>query len=94
MVPSLWNNNPPTRNRNRAIIFISSLDPDVVSASAFQGSILGHWEIENCLHGQKDKEYGEDEHVCASPWGEAWTVLTNMAVSLTNLLQKGGANTA
>ena len=69
--------------------YISSLDPDVVSASEFQGYILGHWEIENCLHGQKDKEYGEDTHVCGSSWGEAWTVLTNIAVSLTNLLQKG-----
>ena len=74
--------------------YISSLDPDVVSASAFQGYILGHWEIENCLHLQKDKEYGEDRHVCGSScrlasWGEAWTVLTNIAVSLTNLLHKG-----
>ena len=24
------------------------------------------WEIENCLHLQKDKEYGEDRHVCGS----------------------------
>ena len=69
--------------------YMSSLDPDVVSAPEFQGTILGHWEIENCLHGQKDKEYGEDKHVCGSSWGEAWAVLTNMAVSLTNLLQKG-----
>ena len=61
----------------------------MVSASEFQGYILGHCEIENCLHGQKDKEYGADMHVCGSSWGEAWTVLTNMAVSLTNLLQKG-----
>ena len=72
---------------------MSSLDPDVVSASELQGSILGHWEIENCLHLQKDKEYGEDTHVFGSScrlasWGEAWTVLTNMAVSLTNLLKK------
>jgi predicted transposase YbfD/YdcC len=68
--------------------YISSLDPDVVSASEFQGYILGHWEIENCLHGQKDKEYGEDKHVCGSSWGEAWAVLTNIAVSLTNLLHR------
>jgi predicted transposase YbfD/YdcC len=36
--------------------FISSLDPDEVSASEFQGHILRHWEVENCLHGVKDKE--------------------------------------
>jgi predicted transposase YbfD/YdcC len=69
--------------------YITSLDPDEVSASELQGYILGHWEIENCLHGQKDKEYDEDKHVCGSSWGEAWTVLTNIAVSLTNLLHKG-----
>ena len=37
--------------------FISSLDPDKVSAKDFQASSLGHWEVENCLHGVKDKEY-------------------------------------
>ena len=70
--------------------YISSLDPDLVSASEFQEYILGHWEIENCLHGVKDKEYGEDKHVLGrKSWGEVWTVLTNIAVSLTNLLQQG-----
>ena len=70
--------------------FISSLDPDKVSAKEFQAYILGHWEVENCLHGVKDKEYAEDKHVLGrNSWGEAWTVLTNMAVSLTNLLHQG-----
>jgi predicted transposase YbfD/YdcC len=59
--------------------FISSLDPDEVSAERFQELILCHWEIENCLHGVKDKEYDEDKHVVRSGWGEAWTILTNMA---------------
>ena len=68
--------------------YISSLDPEEVSASEFQEYILGHWVVENCLHGVKDKEYDEDKHVCGSDWGEAWTVLTNMAVSLTNLLRQ------
>jgi hypothetical protein len=71
--------------------YISSLDPDKVSAQEYQAYILGHWEIEHCLHGTKDKEYGEDKHVLGrgSAWGEAWTVLTNIAVSLTNLLHRG-----
>ena len=70
--------------------FISSLDPDKVSAKEFQAHILGHWEVENCLHGVKDKEYAEDKHVLGrNSWGEAWTVLTNIAVSLTNLLHQG-----
>jgi predicted transposase YbfD/YdcC len=70
------------------VYYISSLDPDEVSASQFQNFILHHWEIENCLHDQKDKEYAEDNHVCGVSWGEAWTVLTNIAVSVTNLLHR------
>jgi predicted transposase YbfD/YdcC len=70
--------------------FISSLDPDKVSAKELQNYIQGHWDIENCLHGQKDKEYDEDKHVLGrNSWGEVWTVLTNIAVSLTNLFHKG-----
>ena len=63
---------------------------DTVSAKKFQASILGHWDVENCLHGVKDKEYDEDKHVVKrNGWGEAWTVLTNIAVSVTNLLHQG-----
>jgi predicted transposase YbfD/YdcC len=69
--------------------YISSLDPDVVSAKEFQGYILGHWEIENCLHGQKDKESGEDKHVCRSDWGKTWSTLTSMALSLAQLFKRG-----
>ena len=69
--------------------YVSSLDPTEVSASEFQDLILGHWEVENCLHLQKDKYYDEDKHVSVSGWGEAWTILTSMVVSLTYLLKRG-----
>ena len=69
--------------------YISSLDPDVVLAKEFQAYILGHWEVENCLHMLKDRDGGEDKHVCGSDWGKAWTVLTNMALSMTQVLKKG-----
>ena len=68
--------------------FISSLDPDVVSAKEFQALILGHWEVENSLHLIKDRDCGEDKHVCGADWGKAWTVLTNMAISMAQLLKK------
>jgi predicted transposase YbfD/YdcC len=69
--------------------YMSSLDPDHVSAAQFQDYILGHWEVENCLHLAKDREYEEDKHVVRrGGWGEAWTVLTNIAVSLVNLLRQ------
>jgi len=67
--------------------YISSLDPDTVSAAQFQEYILGHWEVENCLHLQKDREYEEDKHSVRTEWGEVWTVLTNVAVSLAGLLR-------
>ena len=69
--------------------FMSSLDPDVVSAERFQELILCHWEVENCLHLQKDGDFREDKHVIRSGWGEAWTILTNMALSLSQLLHRG-----
>ena len=70
--------------------FIGSLDPDTVSASTFQEIILGHWEVENCLHMLKDRDFSEDKHVIdPSGWGKTWTVLTNMALSLTRLLRRG-----
>ena len=42
-----------------------------------------------CLHWMKDREYEEDKHVLDVPCGKAWTILTNIAVSLTNLLRCG-----
>lgn len=70
--------------------FVSSLDPDAVPASTFQDLILRHWEVENCLHWQKDRYFEEDKHVLGGGnLGEAWTLLTSMAVSLTRLLWRG-----
>jgi predicted transposase YbfD/YdcC len=68
--------------------FISSLNPDEVSASKFQDYILRHWEVENCLHMLKDRDCGEDKHVCGSDWGKSWAVLTNMALSLAQLVKR------
>jgi predicted transposase YbfD/YdcC len=68
--------------------FMSSLDPDKVSAKEFQDIILRHWEVENCLHCVKDVEYREDKHRGGSSWGVTWSVLRNMAVSLVRLLRR------
>jgi Transposase len=69
--------------------FVSSLDPAEVSASEFQDLIHRHWEVENCLHWQKDRYFEEDKHVLHGPGSKIWTVLTNIAVSLTRLLWNG-----
>ena len=68
--------------------FLSSLNPDEVSASTFQNIILRHWEVENCLHWQKDRYFEEDKHALGEG-GDVWTVLTNIAVSLKHLLRRG-----
>jgi hypothetical protein len=65
------------------------LTGDAIFAQQFQDLISRHWEIENCLHGRKDVDFREDKHVVRSGWGEAWTILTNMAVSLTQLPRRG-----
>jgi predicted transposase YbfD/YdcC len=70
--------------------FISSLNPDEVLPKEFEEYIRQHWEVENCLHLQKDKYYREDNHVLGpDSWGEAWTILTNIALSLVKLMQDG-----
>jgi predicted transposase YbfD/YdcC len=68
--------------------FVSSLNPDEVPASTFQDLILRHWEVENCLHLQKDRYYEQDKHALGDG-GDVWTVLTNMALSLARLLRNG-----
>ncbi len=47
--------------------FVSSLDPAEVPASTFQELISRHWEIENCLHWQKERYFEEDKHVVRRP---------------------------
>ena len=68
--------------------YISSLDPDSTSPARYQSLILQHWDIENCLHGQKDRFYDEDKHACAGDLGVVWTVLSSMALSLARLMRK------
>jgi hypothetical protein len=68
--------------------FVSSLDPALVPAAQFQDLILRHWEVENCLHLQKDRYFEEDKHVLRHG-GDCWTVLTSMALSLARLLWNG-----
>jgi predicted transposase YbfD/YdcC len=68
--------------------FVSSLDPAEVSAAQFQDYILRHWEVENCLHWQKDRNFEEDKHVFRQG-GDVWTVLTNITLSLLRLLWQG-----
>jgi predicted transposase YbfD/YdcC len=54
-----------------------------------QESILRHWEAENCLHLETDKESGEDKHVFRNAaLGKVWTFLTGMAGAVVRLTKK------
>jgi len=75
------------------VIYISSLDPDVVSAEEFQEIILGHLEVENCLHLIKDRDSGEDKHVCGSDWGGV-DGLVKHGVVVGAVVAEGRANVA
>jgi len=41
------------------------------------------------LHGQKDKESGEDKHVCGADGGKTWSTLSSIALSLAQLFRRG-----
>ena len=64
---------------------------------SFEGAILLEMplvaavdgEVESCLRWQKNFFYREDKHVLGpNSWGEAWTILTNIALSLAQLQRK------
>jgi predicted transposase YbfD/YdcC len=67
--------------------FVSSLDPDSVTAAELQGYIRGHWQVENCLHFVKDRWWDEDRHYTRRPGlAEAFASLTNAALSVLRLI--------
>ena len=67
--------------------FVTSLDPDLVSAYDLLRLIRGHWQVENCLHFVKDRLWDEDRHWTRRPGlGVVFAALTNAAVSVLRLL--------
>jgi len=69
--------------------FISSLDPGKITPAELLQTIRDHWQVENCLHWQKDRYWEEDKHYLK--WsGKLFTGLTNLAVSLLQLMRGSG----
>jgi hypothetical protein len=72
-------------------LFITSIDPDTVTPAGLLQTIRDHWQVENCLHWQKDRYWEEDKHYLK--WsGKIYTGLTNLALSLLQLMKGDGAS--
>lgn len=62
--------------------FITSLDPAKVSPEKLMQHIRGHWQVENCLHFEKDRWWDEDRHWTSRPGlAERLASLANIALT-------------
>ena len=67
--------------------FITSLDPDRVSAADILRHVRNHWRIENCLHFTKDRWWDEDRHHTRRPGLSAlMAAINNAAISIHRIL--------
>jgi predicted transposase YbfD/YdcC len=66
--------------------YVSSLDPDQVSAADLLQHVRDHWRIENGLHFLKDRWWDEDRHHTRRPGLSAcMAALNNAALSIHRL---------
>jgi len=67
--------------------FITSLDPDKVTAHDILRHIRNHWRIENCLHFTKDRWWDEDRHHTRRPGlSKIMAAINNAAISIHRIL--------
>jgi len=67
--------------------FITSLDPDNVTAIDILRHIRNHWRIENCLHFRKDRWWDEDRHHTRRPGLSAMmAAINNAAISIHKII--------
>lgn len=66
--------------------FISSLDPDQVTAAELLQHVRQHWRLENGLHFLKDRWWDEDRHHTRRPGLSAClAAINNAAISIHRL---------
>jgi hypothetical protein len=68
--------------------FATSLDPASVGPGRLLDLVRGHWQVENCLHYEKDRWWDEDRHVCRRP-GLAAGFTTLLSAALAALRATG-----
>ncbi len=66
--------------------FVTSLDPDHVTAAQLLQYVRNHWSVENGLHFLKDRWWDEDRHYTRRPGLSAClAAINNAAVSIHRL---------
>lgn len=66
--------------------YVTSLDPDAVTAADLLRWVRGHWQIENSLHFLKDRWWDEDRHHTRRPGISAVMAgLNSIALSIHRL---------
>lgn len=66
--------------------YVTSLDPDLVTADDLLRYVRGHWQIENNLHFLKDRWWDEDRHHTRRPGLSAvMASLNSIALSIHRL---------
>jgi len=71
--------------------FVTSLNPDLVSAYDILRHVRNHWRIENCLHFTKDRWWDEDRHHTRRPGLSAlMAAINNAAISIHRILSDPG----
>ena len=68
--------------------FLTSLDPDSVTAQELLATVRAHWQIENSLFFLKDRWWDEDRHWTRRPGVAEW--LTQLTTAATIVLRKLG----
>lgn len=67
--------------------FLTSLDPEQVTAADLLAAVRAHWQIENSLFFLKDRWWDEDRHWTRRPGVAEWlTQLTSAATMALRLL--------
>ena len=69
--------------------FLTSLDPNRVTAAELLASVRAHWQIENSLFYLKDRWWDEDRHWTRRPGVAEW--LTQLTSAATVVLRHRGA---
>jgi hypothetical protein len=70
--------------------FASSLDPARTSPERLLELVRGHWQVENCLHFEKDRWWDEDRHMCRRlGLAERFTTLMSAAVTVLRVAHPG-----
>lgn len=68
--------------------FVTSLDPDVVTAEELLATVRRHWQIENSVFFLKDRWWDEDRHWTRRPGLSEWLAkLTTAATMVLRLFR-------